>query len=102
MRLETFLLAVGILVGLVGLALLLDAWIEENPVQTDRRRFRRLDGRDRKGEAMVGLGVMALGAIIIGGDEWRYSIVAGIAATLLLLWGVKRNSAYIRAGLRRS
>jgi hypothetical protein len=100
-RIETMLLTVGIVVGLVGLCLLLDAWADDNFSGAERRRFRRLE-RDRKGEALVGLGVLAMAATLIGGEQWRYSVIAVIAGSVLMLWGVKRNAQYIRAGLRRS
>ena len=101
MRIETILFAAGILVGLVGLCLVLDAWAEDRFAGAERRRFRRLE-RDRKGEALVGLGVLAMSATIIGGEAWRYSVIAGIAGAVLMLWGLKRNASYMRAGLRRS
>ena len=101
MPIETILLTAGVLVGLVGLSLLLDAWLEDNFAGHERRRFRRL-GRDRKGEALVGLGVLAMSATLIGGEGWRYSVIAGVAGAVLMLWGLKRNAAYIGAGLRRS
>ena len=101
MRIETFLLAAGVMVGLVGISLLLDAWLEDRFAGHERRRFRRLE-RDRKGEALVGLGVLAMSATLIVGEAWRYTVIAVIAGTVLMLWGMKRNASYIRAGLRRS
>jgi hypothetical protein len=100
-RIETLLVTAGVLVGLVGVFLVLDAWLEDHFAGAERRRFRRLE-RDRKGEAFVGFGVLAMAATLIVGETWRYSIVPVIAGTVLMLWGVKRNSSYIRAGLRRS
>ena len=101
MRIETFLFVAGVIVGIVGLCLLLDAWADDALVSQERRRFRRLE-RDRKGEALVGLGVLAMSATLIGGEGFRYSVLAVIAGTVLMLWGMKRNAGYIRAGLRRS
>jgi hypothetical protein len=100
-RIETMLLTAGILVGVVGFCLVLDAWVDDHFSGAERRRFRRLE-RDRKGEALVGLGVLSIAATIVGGAEWRYSVIAAIAGSVLMLWGVKRNARYIRAGLRRS
>lgn len=95
MRLETLPLLLGGLLGLVGLALIFDAWADENVVRNERRRRPRRD-RDRFGEGLVGLGILAMAAAFIGRDTWRYSIVTVIAGAVLLLWGIKRNSAYIR------
>ena len=101
MRIENFMFVGGVIVGIVGLCLLLDAWADDAIVAEERRRFRRLE-RDRKGEALVGLGIIAMAATIIGGEGFRYSVIAVIAGTVLMLWGMKRNAGYIRAGLRRS
>ncbi len=96
MRLETLPLILGAFIGLVGLALLLDAWLKDDLFVSDERRSRpRLD-RDRFGEALVGLGVLAMAAAFVGRDTWRYSTLAVIAGAVLLLWGIKRNSAYLR------
>ena len=101
MRIETLLFVAGVLVGLVGVCLVLDAWAADTFGGSERRRFRRIE-RDRKGEALVGLGVLAMSATLIGGEAWRYSVIAVIAGTVLMLWGLKRNVSYIGAGLRRS
>ena len=101
MRIETLLFMAGVLVGLVGACLVLDAWADDHFAGAERRRFRRLE-RDRKGEALVGLGILAMSATIIGGEDWRYSVIAVIAGAVLMLWGLKRNASYISAGLRRS
>jgi hypothetical protein len=54
------------------------------------------------GEALVGLGVLAMAAAFIGRDTWRYSIVTVIAGAMLLIWGTKRNGAYLRGVFSRS
>jgi len=96
MRVETLPLILGILVGLVGLAILADAWLpEEMPFRTDRRRRERTE-RSLGGEAAIGLGVMCLAAAIIGRDTWEYSIVAVIAGAALILLGVLLNWSYLR------
>src|SRR5436190_13014296 len=96
MRLETLPLILGGLFGLIGLGLVLDAWVAENVVVSERRRRPRRE-RDRFGEALVGLGVIAMSAAFIGRDTWRYSTVSVIAGTVLLLWGAKRSAYYIRS-----
>ena len=101
MRLEMLPLVLGALLGLVGLALLFDAWAEDSVVAQERRRRPRRD-RDRFGEALVGLGILAMAAAFIGRDTWRYSTVTVIAGSVLLLWGVKRNSVYLRDVFVRS
>lgn len=107
MRLEIIPLIVGILVALVGLGLVFDAWTpDEIIVKRERRRRPRIE-RSRGGEASIGLGVLCMGAAFMGRDTWRYSVVAVIAGAVLLLFGVIRNRRYLgqaisnRGALRR-
>ncbi|HEU4993673.1 MAG TPA: hypothetical protein VFT29_02600 [Gemmatimonadaceae bacterium] len=101
MRLETFPLILGAFVGLVGLLLIIDALTTDTMVREERRRRPRRE-RDRWGEALVGLGAVAMAAAFVGRDTWRYSTVAVIAGTVLLLWGVMRNGTYIRGVIGRN
>jgi hypothetical protein len=101
MRLESFPVFLGVLFAIVGLVLLLDAWLPENFVIASERRRRPRRERDRAGEALVGLGVLTMAGTFLAGDEWRYSVFAVIAGTLLLLWGSKRNGAYLRSVFTR-
>jgi hypothetical protein len=96
MRLETLPLILGVLIGLIGIGLILDAWAPDNMIVPTERRRRPRRERDRWGEALVGLGVVAMAAAFIGRDTWRYSIVTVIAGAVLLLWGTKRNGGYLR------
>jgi len=100
MRLETIPLIVGGLIGLVGLLLVLDAWLPDHLIVSPERRRRPRLPRDRVGEAMVGLGVLAMAAAWIGRDTWRYSVLAVIAGALLLLWGALRSRPYLRAAFQ--
>lgn len=101
MRLETLPLLLGVLLGLVGIALVLDAWTPDAIVAPERRRRMR-NPRDRFGEALVGLGVIAMAAAFVGRDTWRYSVVAVIVGAVLLLWGVRRSAGYLRGAFTRS
>ena len=101
MRLEVLPIVIGVLLGLIGLGLLLDAWADEKLWSSVERRERPRRERDRKGEAMLGLGVLAMAAAFIGRDTWRYSILTVIVGAVLMLWGIKRNGAYLRGVLGR-
>lgn len=101
MRLEMVPLILGGLLGLIGLALILDAWVADNIVVSEERRRRPRRERHRFGEALVGLGVLAMGAAFVGRDTWRYGTVTVIAGAVLLLWGTKLNAPYIRASFVR-
>lgn len=96
MRLETLPLILGVLFGLVGLALIFDAWAPDNIIVPQERRKRPRRDRDKWGEALVGLGAIAMAATFVGRDTWRYSVVAVIAGAVLLLWGAKRSTSYIK------
>jgi hypothetical protein len=107
MQLEWIPLILGAFFGLVGLGLLFDAWTPDDViVKRERRRHPRLE-RDRGGEAFIGLGVLAMAAAFIGRDTWKYSVIAVIAGTLLLLIGALKNRRYFaerisnRGALRR-
>lgn len=107
MRLEIIPLIVGVLVALVGLGLMFDAWTpDEIIVKRERRRRPRIE-RSRGGETSIGLGILCMGAAFMGRDSWRYSVVAVIAGAVLLLFGVIRNRRYLgqaisnRGALRR-
>ena len=107
MRIEIVPLILGVLVGLVGLGLVFDAWTpDEIIVRKERRRRPRIE-RSRGGESAIGFGVLCMGAAFLGRDTWRYSVVAVIAGTLLLLLGVIKNRRYLgqaitnRGALRR-
>ena len=104
MRLELIPLIVGILVGLLGLGLIVDAWTPDDIiVKRERRRRPRLE-RSRGGEAWIGLGIIGMAAAFIGRDTWPYTVVAAIAGTAMLLLGVLMNRRYLgeRVGNRGS
>jgi hypothetical protein len=89
-------LILGVLVALVGLAILADAWLpEEHPFRTDRRRRARQE-RSLGGEAAIGLGVLCMAAALIGRDSWAYGTVAVIAGTVLFLIGAIQNRRFLR------
>src|SRR5688572_24207813 len=95
--LELIPLIIGALVGLVGLGLLFDAWTPDDiVVRRDRRRKPRIE-RSRKGEAMIGLGVLCMAAAFLGRDTWSYSVLAVIAGSLLMLFGAIANRHYLGA-----
>src|SRR3954466_13620980 len=95
MDLELIPVIVGALVGLVGLALVFDAWTPDDIiVKRERRRSPRIE-RSRGGEAMIGLGVLGMAAAFIGRDTWVYSVVSVIAGSVLLLLGAIANRKYL-------
>ena len=101
MRLETIPLILGGLIGLAGLALLFDALLPDELLATERRHHKRRQ-RDRFGEALVGLGVLAMAAAFVARDEWGYSTLVVIAGSALMLVGIVRNGGYLREIFARS
>jgi hypothetical protein len=107
MRLEIIPLILGVLVGLLGLGLVFDAWTpDEIIVKRERRRRPRIE-RSRSGEAWIGFGVIAMAAAFVGRDTWRYSVIAVIAGTVMMIVGTIISRRYLgeritnRGALRR-
>src|ERR1051325_6353851 len=93
--LELIPIVVGVLVGLVGLVLVFDAWAPDEVVfRRERRRSPRIE-RSRGGEAMVGLGVLCMSAAFIGRDTWVYSVLAVIGGTIFLFLGMIVSRKYL-------
>lgn len=106
-RVETIPLIAGIIVGLVGLGILADAWLpEEQNFLRERRRRERVE-RSLGGEASIGFGTLLMAAALIGRDSWAYGTVSVIAGSLLLVGGVLANKRFFgdrirnRGALRR-
>ena len=96
MRIETFPLIIGIIVALLGIGIIFDAWTPDaNMVSTERRRRPRIE-RHRNGEALIGFGVLALAAAFIGRDSWRYSVLVVMIGAVFLLVGAVLNRSYVR------
>ena len=95
-RVELIPLILGIIVGLIGLAILADAWLpEELPFRWERRRSERTE-RSLGGEAAIGIGVLCMGAALMGRDTWDYGTVAVIAGTILFVIGAWMNRSYLK------
>lgn len=96
MNLELIPVLIGAVVGLLGLGLVFDAWTPDDIlVKQERRRTPRIE-RSRKGEAMVGLGVLCMAAAFIGRDTWVYSVVTVISGAVLLVFGAIANRKFLR------
>ena len=96
MRVETIPLIVGILVALVGIGLIADAWLPEKvSFRRERRRSARVE-RHLGGEAAIGTGVLCMAAALIGRDTWPYVNVSMIVGAIMILIGGVLNKRYFR------
>jgi hypothetical protein len=96
MRLEIIPLILGVLVALLGVGIIVDAWTpDETTVARERRRRPRVE-RHRAGEALIGFGVLALAGAFIARDNWRFTTVVVIIGALFLVIGTFLNFAYVR------
>lgn len=96
MRLEQLPLFIGVIVAILGLGLVLDAQLPEGFSQSRERRRRERTERNRPGETLMGLGVIAMAAALIGRDEWRFGTLAVLAGVVFLGTGAWLNRDYLR------
>ena len=96
MKVEQFPLLLGILVALVGLTILLDAWQAGGvaPLRERRRRTRAVPNKG--GQTLVALGTMCMAAALLGRDTWRYGTISVLAGAALLVIGAIMNRAYLK------
>jgi hypothetical protein len=96
MRLEQIPVFVGVVVAILGLGLVLDAQLPEGFSQSRERRRRERTERHRGGETLVGLGIIAVGAALIGRDTWRFGTLTILIGAVLLAVGAWFNREYLR------
>ena len=96
MRFEQIPLFIGVIVAILGLGLVLDAQLPEGFAQSRERRRRERVQRNRPGETLVGLGIIAVAAALIGRDQWRFGTVSVLAGVILLGLGAWLNREYLR------
>ncbi|MDQ2668346.1 MAG: hypothetical protein M3Z05_20470 [Gemmatimonadota bacterium] len=96
MRVETIPLIVGVIVALVGLAVLADAWLPETMAHSKERRRNERTERSIGGEASIGIAILCFASAIIGRDTWPYTTVAVITGAVLFFFGVIANRKFLR------
>jgi hypothetical protein len=107
LRLESVPVVAGVLIGLVGLALLLDAALPEDFIASRNRRRRERSKLSAGGEGCIAMAIMCMAAALIGRDSWRYGTLTVILGALLFVIGAALNWSYLheritnRGALRR-
>jgi hypothetical protein len=96
MRLEQLPILIGVLIALLGLTILLDAWQAGGvaPLRERRRRARAVP--NKAGQSLVALGTLCMAAALIGRDTWRWGTIAVLAGITLLLIGAILNRTYLK------
>ena len=99
MRLEQIPLFFGVIVAILGLALVLDAQLPEGFSPARERRRRERPERHRGGQSLVGVGIIAISAALIGRDTWRFGTLSVLAGVLLVAAGAWLNREYLRESM---
>jgi hypothetical protein len=96
MRLEQLPILIGVLIALLGLTILLDAWQAGGvaPFRERRRRARAVPSKP--GQSLVALGTLCMAAALIGRDTWRWGTIAVLAGITLLVIGAILNRTYLK------
>lgn len=96
MRLEQLPILIGVLIALLGLTILLDAWQAGGvaPLRERRRRARAVP--NKAGQSLVALGTLCMAAALMGRDTWRWGTIAVLAGITLLLVGATLNRTYLK------
>ncbi len=99
MRAETIPLILGILVFLMGAALIADALIADRQAHVAERRSRERPERSKLGQIVLAAGMLCVAAALIGRDQWRFTTLTIAVAVVLVVVGVGLNVRYIRGSL---
>jgi len=96
MKLEQLPILLGVLVALIGLTILLDAW-QAGGVAPLRERRRRTRAEPHKaGQTLVAIGTLCMAAALMGRDTWRWGTISVMAGSALLIIGAIMNRKYLK------
>jgi xanthine/uracil permease len=96
MKLEQLPILLGVLVALIGLTILLDAWQSGGvaPLRERRRRTRAVP--HKAGQTLVALGTLCMAAALAGRDTWRWGTISVLVGSALLIVGAIMNRQYLK------
>ncbi len=96
---ETIPLVLGLLLFLMGAAIIANAVVADDLSHGSERRSRERPERSRIGQIVFGSGMLCVAAVLIGRDQWRFTSLAIAVAVVLVVVGVGLNLRYIRGSL---
>jgi hypothetical protein len=96
MRLEQFPILLGVLVALIGLTILLDAWQAGGVAPLRERRRRARATPQKAGQTLVAIGTFCMAAALMGRDTWRWGTISVLAGSVLLILGATMNRKYLK------
>ena len=96
MRLEYIPIVFSALFFLVAAFVFYDAVSPESARPFRERRRRQRAELNVPGEIMVAFGIACLAGALAGGEAWRWTTVAVMCGTVLILTGAILNRAYLR------
>ena len=96
MRLEHIPIVLGVIVSLLALVVLYDAASPEAARPFRERRRRQRAEINVPGEWLVGIGIASLAVALFGGEAWRWTTVAVMTGTALIVVGAVLNRSYLR------
>jgi hypothetical protein len=96
MRLEQLPILLGVLVALIGLTILLDAWQAGGVAPLRERRRRARATPQKAGQTFVAIGTLCMAAALMGRDTWRWGTISVLAGSVLLILGATMNRKYLK------
>ena len=96
MRLEHIPIVLGVIASLMAAFVLYDAASPEAARPFRERRRRQRAEINAPGEWLVGIGIACLAAALFGGEGWRWTTVAVMTGTALIIAGAILNRGYLR------
>ncbi len=96
MKVEVLFVIIGVLICLIGGAIVFDALRPPDQSPTRERRRRIRTEMNQIGQVLVGAGAICLGAAMIGRDTWRLGTIVVFAGSALLLAGAVMNRVYLK------
>lgn len=96
MTLEQIPLIIGAIISLIGIAICFDSYFPRLiPAFRERRRRTRVE-LNQKGEFLLGIGAICMGAAVMGRDTWKFATVSVIAGALLVVIGGILNRGFVK------